>query len=136
MPPASEYLFYDGDCGLCHRSVRFTLRHGPIPGLRYAPLGGPTFLERIPEAERSDLPDSVVLLTGDGRVLVRSAATLYLARRLGDPWRTLGALASIVPSVVLDVLYDGVAAVRNRLFARPTDTCPVVPAHLRDRFDP
>jgi predicted DCC family thiol-disulfide oxidoreductase YuxK len=136
MPPASEYLFYDGSCGLCHRSVRFTIRHGPIPGLRYAPLGGPTFLERISEAERRELPNSLVLLTSDGRLLVRSAATLHLARRLGNPWHTLGAIASIVPAALLDALYDRVAAVRHRLFAPPADACPVVPAHLRDRFDP
>ena len=136
MPPATDYLFYDGSCGLCHRSVRFTLNRGPIPGLRYAPLGGPTFHNRIPDAERRDLPDSVVVLTSDGQVLVRSAATLYLARRAGNPWRSLAAIAFIVPAAVLDLLYDAVAAVRHRLFARPSEACPVVPARLRDLFDP
>lgn len=136
MPPATEYLFYDGACGLCHRSVRFTLVRGPIPGLRYAPLGGATFARRIPQADRRDLPDSMVLLTADGRVLVRSAATLHLARRLGNPWRLLGAAASIAPAPLLDFLYDAVARLRHRLFARPSAACPVVPAHLQDRFDP
>ena len=41
-----------------------------------------------------------------------------------------------VPAVVLDRGYDIVASVRYRLFARPTEACPLLPEHLRARFEP
>jgi predicted DCC family thiol-disulfide oxidoreductase YuxK len=135
--PAQEILFYDGGCGLCHRAVRFVLafdRDGRA--FRFAPLGGATFLERVPEAERSGLPDSLVLRTEEGALLTRSAAVLHVLRRLGGFFRLLAALGGIVPGVLRDALYDFVARVRFRLFARPDDVCPLVPRDQRARFLP
>jgi predicted flavoprotein YhiN len=36
---------------------------------------------------------------------------------------------------ILDALYDLVARTRYRLFGRTDSACPVLPAHLRSRFD-
>ena len=134
---AVETLFYDGGCGLCHRAVRFMLwadREGRC--FRFAPLGGRTFQALVPEAERARLPDSLVLRTEDGRLLTRSAAVLYMLERLDGGWKVLPVLGRLVPQRLADALYDFVARVRYRLFARPPDVCPVVPAPLRARFDP
>jgi predicted DCC family thiol-disulfide oxidoreductase YuxK len=104
--------------------------------VRFAPLGGETFRSRVREDEREGLPDSLVLLTPDGRLRTRSAAVVEMLRLLGGPWRLLAALVALVPRALADALYDGVARIRYRLFARPPDVCPVVPAALRSRFDP
>jgi predicted DCC family thiol-disulfide oxidoreductase YuxK len=135
--PAPELLFYDGGCGLCHRAVRFLLavdREGRA--FRFAPLGGATFEEQVPEGERAGLPDSLVLRTEEGSLLTRSAAVLHMLRRLGGFWRFLAVLGGIVPRFLRDTLYDFVARVRFRLFARPDDWCPVVPKEQRARFLP
>jgi len=66
---------------------------------------------------------------------VRSEAVLYLAERLGGLWRVLALVARAVPSRVRDGLYDAVARVRHRLFARPAEACPIVPAELRARIE-
>jgi predicted DCC family thiol-disulfide oxidoreductase YuxK len=34
----------------------------------------------------------------------------------------------------LNAGYDFIARIRYRLFARPDDVCPILPKHLRDRF--
>jgi predicted DCC family thiol-disulfide oxidoreductase YuxK len=81
------------------------------------------------------LPDSIVLLTATGETLTRSAAVLHILDRLGGAWRLLGCLARLFPRPLRDFVYDRVAAVRHKLFARPADVCPVIPAHLRARFD-
>src|SRR5262245_6399251 len=134
---ASEHLFYDGECGLCHRWVRFTLRRERGRGLfRYAPLQGPTFARLVPEERRGALPDSVVLRTAEGVLLVRSAAALHVLERLGGGWRALARLARLVPRPLRDFAYDRLAAVRRRLFARPEGACPLVPPELAGRFDP
>ncbi|MDX2000698.1 MAG: DCC1-like thiol-disulfide oxidoreductase family protein [Thermoanaerobaculia bacterium] len=132
-----ERLFYDGHCGLCHRSVSFVLHHDPAGrAFRFAPLGGPTFLASLSAAERAGLPDSIVVQTSDGRLLVRSRAAAHVLRRLGGGWKVLGGLVLVVPRPVADFVYDLVARIRHRLFARPVDVCPLMPPELRGRFDP
>jgi predicted DCC family thiol-disulfide oxidoreductase YuxK len=62
---------------------------------------------------------------------------VFLAmRRLGGLWRALAAALALVPRPLADFAYDGVAALRHRLFARPRDACPLAPAALSERFDP
>lgn len=131
-----EHLFYDGDCGLCHAWVRFVLTVDPQGETRLAPLGGETFLRRVPEAQRGGLPDSLVVVTGDGRLLTRTAGVLHLLRGMGWPWRGLAHVVGVVPQGLADALYDGVARVRHRLLPRPNGPCPVVPEPARSRLDP
>jgi predicted DCC family thiol-disulfide oxidoreductase YuxK len=131
----TEIVFYDGNCGLCHRLVRFLLAEDRgARAFEFAPLHGPTFRERIPDDVRRALPDSLVVLTADGEVLARSRATLHSLARLGGLWRVLAVLASVVPPSILDRGYDGIARARHRLFQRPASACPLVPAHLMRRF--
>jgi predicted DCC family thiol-disulfide oxidoreductase YuxK len=103
---------------------------------RFAPLGGPTFLAGVGEADRMRLPDSLVVRTEEGRLLTRSAAVVHLLKRLGGLWRVIGTLGGWLPRSLLDWTYDAIARIRHRLFARPDDACPVVPKELRVRFDP
>lgn len=134
---ARDLVFYDGACGLCHRTVRFLLlRDVEGDRFRYAPIGGETFGERIASAQRTGLPDSIVVLTEGGSLLVRSRAVLHLLGRLGGVWSLLAVVLRAVPSGFADLVYDMVARVRGKFFARPTEACPVLPAGLRTRFLP
>lgn len=140
MPPDesnAELLFYDGHCGLCHRAVKFVLKHDRSGNaFRFAPLQGATFESRVAADRRAVLPDSVVVLTEDGALLVRSNAFLHILRRLGGGWRALGSVLGVIPRPVRDVVYDFVARIRYGVFGRRDDLCPIVPADLRKRFDP
>jgi predicted DCC family thiol-disulfide oxidoreductase YuxK len=132
----TDHVFYDGDCGFCHRSVRFLAEHDRAGAFRFAPLGGPTFLGLVPEAQRASLPDTLVIHTADGRVLVQSAAALHCLRRLGGGFRVLARLGALVPRALLDAGYAAFARNRQRWFARPQHACPVPPGALRARLDP
>lgn len=128
-------VFYDGHCGLCHRAVRFALAEDrPGDTFRFAPLDSEAFRAALPEASRSQLPDSLVVLTPEGAVLTRSGAVRHILQRLGGVWRLLAFLAAAVPVRALDHVYDMVASIRLRIFARPAETCPLLPKHLRERF--
>jgi len=131
-------LFYDGGCGLCHASVRWILaeERSDQATLRFAPIGGATMSAMIAEQDRALLPDSVIVLTGDGLVRCRSAAVLHILARFGGIWRVLAFLMKPFPRLLLDWVYDRVAAMRHRLFASPKDACPMLPAELRSRFLP
>jgi len=132
-----ETLFYDGSCGLCHRTVRFVLSEDRAgASFRFAPLQGETFTAKLTAEQRATLPDSLVVLTAEGTILTRSEAVLHLMKRLGGAWRVLATVGSAVPRGLRDVVYDGVARIRHRLFAKPSDACPIVPRELRLHFDP
>jgi predicted DCC family thiol-disulfide oxidoreductase YuxK len=130
-----EIVFYDGNCGLCHGAVRFFL-HRDRTGLRFAPLHGETFARLISPDIARGLPDSLVFFTADGELYTRSRAVLHLLQRLSLPYRVLAGVGSWIPTRILDSLYDGVAAIRARLFAKPEGTCPLLPPHLASRIDP
>jgi predicted DCC family thiol-disulfide oxidoreductase YuxK len=133
LPGTRDDVFYDGTCGVCHGAIRFLLAEDASgSAFRFAPLGGDTFREVI--GDRRDLPDSLVLRTQAGAVLLRSDGILHMMARLGGLWRVLGLVASLLPRSLRDRAYDGFARIRSRLAARPTDACPILPPDLRARF--
>lgn len=134
-PKAKDRLFYDGNCGLCHRSVRFILAEEPAETFRFAPLQGEKFNKALAKEERLGLPESLVVRKENGEVLVRSDGAAYIAKRLGGYWRILGTLLGWIPRPFRDLGYDLVARVRYRLFRQPKEACPILPAELRKRFD-
>jgi len=135
VPP--ELIFYDGHCGLCHRTVRFLLARDPEGALfRFAPLFGETFDARVPQQAREGLADSLAVLRSDGVLLQRASGVFHALHRIGGFWGLLGTIGGWFPAGLTDWGYDRVAAVRHRLFKRPTQTCPVVPDEQRGRFVP
>jgi predicted DCC family thiol-disulfide oxidoreductase YuxK len=131
-----DTVFYDGHCGLCHRTVRWILAADADGSkFRFAPLDSEAFRRTVPQGAAASLPDSFVLRTEDGRVLTRSAAFIEVTIRLGGAWRVIGWFLRLVPAVVRDRVYDAVARARHKWFAPPADVCPVIPPGLRSRFD-
>ena len=117
--------------------MKFVLRHDRSgQAFRFAPLQGETFLARVAAERRAGLPDSVVVLTRDGELLVRSAAFLHIFRRLGGGWGALAGVLGLIPRRLRDFVYDFIARIRYRVFGTREDLCPIVPAELRERFDP
>ncbi|MBK7643355.1 MAG: DUF393 domain-containing protein [Planctomycetes bacterium] len=121
-----ERIYYDGGCALCHGVVRFVLAEDREAAFRFAALEG----AGLPMG----LPDSIVVRTADGRLLVRSEAVLHVLARLGGFWRGLSRIARVVPRPLRDGAYVLVAALRKRVFGTKTDACPMLPRHLRARF--
>lgn len=133
----AETLFYDGHCGLCHRAVRFVLAEDSNDAaFRFAPLQGETFERLVPPGQRAGLPDSIVIQTREGALLVRSSAFIHILRRLGGGWRVVAGILAVVPRPLRDAAYDFVARVRYRIFGRQDDVCPLVLPELRKRFAP
>lgn len=130
----NEVLYYDGECGLCHGAVRFVLAEDLAGRFHLAPLQSEAFLRATANFDRSALPDSVLIQTGDGAWLSKGRAVRYLLGRLGGPWRMLGGLLGLVPGWLLDFGYDGIAKVRRRIFRKPANLCPLVPPELGRRF--
>jgi predicted DCC family thiol-disulfide oxidoreductase YuxK len=128
----SATILFDGVCNLCHGFVQFVIARDPGARFRFAALDSPAAQRLLREAGvTTPLPDSIVLVE-DGRIFLRSAAALRIARGLRFPW-PLAAAFLVVPRVIRDRVYDAVAARRYRWFGR-RDTCLLPTADLARRF--
>lgn len=78
-----------------------------------------------------ELTRSMVLIE-DGRVYLRSDATLRIAQRLPWPW-SAAAVFLWVPRPLRDAAYRVVAAVRHRIAGR-SNACEVPPPEIRERM--
>ncbi|HEY5951346.1 MAG TPA: DCC1-like thiol-disulfide oxidoreductase family protein [Kofleriaceae bacterium] len=113
-------VLYDGECGLCHRSVRFLMKRDR-GRLWYAPLQGETAAAlRARHAEIPHTLESVVLVDHE-RVFLRSKAFLYVARYLTRPWRW-AYLVRWLPAALLDLGYRVIARIRYRVWGK-LDSC-------------
>jgi predicted DCC family thiol-disulfide oxidoreductase YuxK len=139
-PASHTVIFYDGSCGLCHRTVRFLLAED-ADGIRFrfAPLDSDLFAEvcALPSSGFEDggrVPDSVLVYRPGRRLLVRTEGVLELGHQLGGLWRIVSTVVGWLPLSMLNAGYDFIARTRHHLFARPEDSCPLLPPDLRDRF--
>lgn len=129
-------VFYDGHCGLCHRFVRFVLSEERFEGtFRFAPLGGDAFQTASRSLSSEKIPDSIAVMTQQGRLLFRSAAVVNVFEHLGGIWRLIAFASCIIPQNFADKLYDVVARSRRNLFSEPPSQCPILAPALRSRFE-
>lgn len=136
QPLSQPLVLYDGQCALCHATVRWLLAHDTQRVLRFAPLQGKTAAHLRDQGLA--LPqglESVVLVTPsddrEAQVLVRSRAVLALCDLIG--YRSFSVrLLRLLPRAATDAVYRVVAATRYRIFGRRA--CLLPPEAERDRF--
>ncbi len=130
--PGGPLVLYDGQCGLCNRTVQTILAHDRRGRFRFAALQSDVGRGML---ARHGLPagamDTVVLVD-EGRAFTKSRAALRIAGGLDAPWPLLRALA-VVPRPLADLAYDFVARRRYRWFGR-SDACMLPPPEVRARF--
>lgn len=131
---AQSILFFDGDCGLCNRTVRFLLRHDHAAKLRFAPLQGSTAAELLPADLRTDLNTAVFQKADSPRIYLKSDAALLALIDTGSAWRVLAHLGLAFPRGIRDWLYDCIANNRHRLFKKKT--CPLPTEEAGQRLLP
>ncbi len=134
-PKAMEgaIVFYDGECGLCHRGVRLVLAEDRLGQFRLGPLQGETCKKEIDPQRLATLGDTLVV-KHNGQFYARSESTRVILDGLGGLWRVLAFMLRLLPLPLRDFGYNMVARARKRIFAKPTDVCPIMPADLRERF--
>jgi predicted DCC family thiol-disulfide oxidoreductase YuxK len=114
----AHLVLYDGDCGLCARTVAWLIARDPTGLLRFAPLQGTTaeaLFQRLPEMPRDLSTIQYLERTDDGeRLHLRSHAFFRLCRLLEGPVRHLS-LLRLIPSPLADIAYGLLARHRQRL---------------------
>ena len=109
-------MFFDGDCGFCHRWVQLVVKHDHDGrAFRYAPRKGETFRSLAAVERREALPSSILVLTAEGQILTRSSAVLHILDRLGGGWRLMAVVGRMAPAGIRDIVYGFIARVRHGL---------------------
>lgn len=133
VPPVADpgaVLFFDGVCVFCHGAIQLILLEEQKPTLRFAPLQGDLFRERVLLEETG--PVESVVLWSNGQAHFRSDAALRTARAMGGVWGLLWGLRRL-PVSLLDAAYDWVATNRYGWFGK-LEACPIPHAEQRERF--
>lgn len=138
MELPAPVAFFDGECSVCDRTVRWLLDHDGNGELCFASLQGET-AARLRTA-RPDFPRDLATMVlaeplGDGtvRLQVESSGLVRALQLVGAPRRAV--LLRAVPRPIRDVLYRLVAANRYRIFGRK-DVCDLPSPADRSRLLP
>lgn len=110
MQAHAHIVFYDGECGLCQRSVAFILKWDRFKLLSFAPLNGVTYKTLF--TEPSDM--STVVFYRAGQLFTKSEAIIEIGRVLGG-WAKLLLLLRLIPRIIRDSIYYFVASKRNKV---------------------
>src|SRR2546425_10484273 len=139
-PSAAEgthLVFYDGVCGLCSRLLQFLLEHDHRAVFAFASLQSATGRATVERfgGKPNDLTSFYVVANyraDHARIFARSSAALVVARELGWPWK-VAILMRLLPTAILDRVYDVVARSRYQLFGGFEQCLPPRP-EFRRRF--
>src|ERR671922_2423615 len=118
----AHLLLFDGVCGLCSRFVQFVLARDRRRLFRFASLQsavGKAAVERS-GGNSEDLTSLYVFAnyrTPSARGFTKARGVLFVLRALGWPWKT-AAVFGLLPTGLLDRVYDLVARNRYRVFGR------------------
>lgn len=107
-------VFYDGECGLCDRSVRWILTRDHDQVFRFAPLGGETYAAL--DAPDKPTENSTIVVVVNGELFTRSDAVIQILRRLGGVYALISTLGRWCPRFIRNWIYRVVAKHRLRFF--------------------
>jgi predicted DCC family thiol-disulfide oxidoreductase YuxK len=127
-----DIMIFDGVCNLCTHSVQFILKHECEPRIQFMPVQSPAGARLLREFGFSTDDISTFVLVSDGKIYVKTAAAILIAKHLKGPWSLLRALW-LFPRPMRDWVYDIIARKRYAWFGRAS-TCMVPTPELSARF--
>ena len=124
-------LFFDGNCGLCNRSVKFVLRKEKNHDLFFSPLQS-EFAKKILKQFNLENKADTMLLIENGKINLQSSAALRTTKYLKGLW-PLMMVFIIVPPFVRNAIYNYIAKNRITWFGM-ADYCDMMTPELKKRF--
>ena len=132
MPPSGAIVLFDGTCAFCEGSVKFIARRDPAAYFRFGASQTPQAAEILAAHGVDRQSARSIVLIEDGKVYLRSTASLRIASRLSWPW-SMARVFLWVPRPIRDAAYRVVAAIRHRIAGR-SNACEIPPPEIRARL--
>jgi len=117
-------LLYDGDCGLCSRSVAWLRRRDPRGRVQALPAGDGPGQAMLRVAGLLGVEKKTVLLFWRGKVYRGSAAVVRTLWAMGRRWKAAAAALWLVPWPLRELGYRLVARYRHLI----SKACGIGPA--------
>lgn len=126
-------VFYDGECGLCNRTVNFIIKHDRGRAFHFLSLQSSKGEEFLRTQGVEEILLDTLYVTHEGAVYDRSDAVIQIFKRLkGHGLCLFSFLLGVFPKRVRDWWYDLIAHYRYHLFK--SSSCPLMLPEERNRF--
>jgi predicted DCC family thiol-disulfide oxidoreductase YuxK len=134
-------MLYDGECGVCNRTVRWVIARDHADHFRFAPQHSPlaaAILDRHGiDREATLRSNSVYLVLNTGsdheQLLTQSDVSVKLLLLLGGRFRILGYLLRAIPAFLRNAAYRLFARNRYKVSGR-YQVCPLPADSERNKF--
>ncbi|WP_425607171.1 thiol-disulfide oxidoreductase DCC family protein [Coraliomargarita algicola] len=130
-------MFYDGDCGLCNRSIQFLRQRDRCEVLYFAPIQGETARQCLSADLRTTLSTVIYQRpspNGQPKILLRSEAVLCALIDTQSSWSWLAICVRCLPCTWRDATYHWIATNRHRFGGKPS--CPLPTPREHSHFLP
>ena len=127
-----KIIFYDGVCNMCNSFVNTIISLDKKNQLFFSPLNGKIAKKLLNEhSEKIKNIDSVIFYS-HSKISVKSKAVIDIINSLGSLYKIISIL-NIVPSLLLDYIYDLVAKNRYSWFGKKSN-CPMPDKKIASQF--
>ena len=127
-----KIIFYDGVCNMCNSFVNTIISLDKKNQLFFSPLNGKIAKKLLNEhSEKIKNIDSVIFYS-HSKISVKSKAVIDIINSLGSLYKIISIL-NIVPSLLLDYIYDLVAKNRYSWFGKKS-SCPMPDKKIVSQF--
>jgi len=127
-------VYYDGECGLCSRAMRFIAEEDTLDSLKMYSLQGSKGQKALRLAGLNPSSLDSILVERNGHFFNRSSAVIEICAALGGVWGLAG-LGYFFPLRARDALYDLVAQKRYAVFGK-SGVCEIPSPALRRKLFP
>jgi len=127
----SPIIFYDGDCGLCNRTVIWILKNDSKGYFKFCSLQHELAKQLLSRHQVVIKMDTMYLLKS-GNIYSKSDAAIAIIEMLFRPFGSLISGYRIIPRFIRDGIYDFVASNRKKFFG--SSKCQLLSIDVRNRF--
>lgn len=109
-----KIVFYDGDCGLCNKSVQFVLKNEKSADVNFTALQSDFAKQFFIQHNFPEADFCTFYFWSGNQLFQKSSGALKLAKELKFPWNLLQVFI-IVPKFIRDYVYEFIAKRRQKI---------------------
>jgi predicted DCC family thiol-disulfide oxidoreductase YuxK len=132
MRNTDHIIYFDGVCNLCHWAVKFIVVRDKRSFFSFASLQSSFAQNHLTYPNGQGVNYNSVVYQHGEKIYTKSKAALKILNELGGIWK-LASIFSLMPTALLDHLYDFIASHRYSWFGKK-DQCFVPSPEIRARF--